>query len=572
MEKVAVSASAEPVFVVDERYLSICIDIGQIAEPTRFWNPDGSGETVGGPSYNFANERLVNITAALSPGYLRIGGTEADRAYYALDGPVPSKPPAPFRSVLSAKHIDAIGTFAKATGLDICFAVNAGWGARAADAAGGSACAWRSTQTRDLMRYVASRGWPFRVWELGNEPNAWPLFHHGLTVQPEQYAAELHELGRARDAESPHALIAGPGTAFWPTTGEVPSLSLASACRPILIRRFLRRFLAASAALTPPDIVTWHYYPGLSDRSALAKHRTLAGAVAVGALPAAAVLIAAGLSPAGGVGGLDSLAARAAATAAGLVLAALAFLCGVVFLAVRPIGRRTFWTPSNLDTCRQFAAQVRDSSRLVNEAARPAMWLGETGSAQVGGQPGVSGRWGGTIWWLDQLGCLALLGQRVQCRQTLSGSDYGLLDRSAQQQPTPDYWASVLWKRLMGREVHSVVATNRPTTLRIYCHRSPPAGEGAASPLERRLTYLAINLGDEPVALELCERSEPCEVWLLDAAAADSPTLRINGVEPRVDADGHLDPQQLRACVHTAGVVTVPPGGACFTRVRARGS
>ena len=51
-------ASDDAVSEVDERYLSFCIDLGQIAEPTRFWNPDGSGETTGRPSYDFGRVRL----------------------------------------------------------------------------------------------------------------------------------------------------------------------------------------------------------------------------------------------------------------------------------------------------------------------------------------------------------------------------------------------------------------------------------------------------------------------------------------------------------------------------------
>ena len=61
----------------------------------------------------------------------------------------PDAPPAPFKSVLSRKHVDALGKFALAAGLHVSFTVNAGWGARTASGA------WESEQTRALMRYVA---------------------------------------------------------------------------------------------------------------------------------------------------------------------------------------------------------------------------------------------------------------------------------------------------------------------------------------------------------------------------------------------------------------------------------
>ncbi|MGA2612961.1 MAG: hypothetical protein ABSG38_05870 [Spirochaetia bacterium] len=37
-------------------------------------------------------------------------------------------------------------------------------------------------------------------------------------------------------------------------------------------------------------------------------------------------------------------------------------------------------------------------------------------------------------------------------RQSLVGSDYGLLDQNSFA-PRPDYYASFLWKRLMGNRV-----------------------------------------------------------------------------------------------------------------------
>ena len=64
-------------------------------------------------TYDFGRVRLRNMASALAPGLLRIGGTEADRVFYALDEPslalAESQPPPPFKSVLKAARIDAIG-------------------------------------------------------------------------------------------------------------------------------------------------------------------------------------------------------------------------------------------------------------------------------------------------------------------------------------------------------------------------------------------------------------------------------------------------------------------------------
>eukprot|EP00315_Gephyrocapsa_oceanica_P054957 CAMPEP_0185484950 /NCGR_PEP_ID=MMETSP1366-20130426/9701_1 /TAXON_ID=38817 /ORGANISM="Gephyrocapsa oceanica, Strain RCC1303" /LENGTH=226 /DNA_ID=CAMNT_0028093039 /DNA_START=32 /DNA_END=708 /DNA_ORIENTATION=- len=185
---------------------------------------------------------------------------------------------------------------------------------------------------------------------------------------------------------------------------------------------------------------------------------------------------------------------------------------------VVPARRGTLRSPAALDVSRQLARGVREAAASLGEAraaaaatrpaakaaataaaCSPSCWLGETGSAQVGGQQGVSGTWEATLWWLDQLGGLALEGTEVQCRQALAGSDYGLLSEETLQ-PTPDYWASLLWRRLMGGTAFAVaLPPTAPRSLRAYCHSA------RAVPSEpRRRAFLLLNLGAEPLSLRLC--------------------------------------------------------------------
>lgn len=539
---ISVRTSAEPIHKVDERYVSFTIDLGQIAEPTRFWNPDGSGETVGRPSYDFANERIRRMAGALSPAYIRIGGTEADRVLYALNTTY-QQPPPPFQSVLTTQHIDALGAFALAAGLQVSFTVNAGWGARNGDGR------WDSTQTRALMRYVREHALPFTVFELGNEPNAWPLFQKNLKVEPEDYARDLLELSLARDAEAPGALICGPSTAYWPSIGEVPAFTLE--LPPRLIRDYLPRALRAAEELVVPDIVSWHYYPGLSTRSALAKYRPQ--------LPA--VGLAVGLALAALVSSRRLLSAGGVALLLTLLLLATALACAINAV-VRPVHLTSLRTVGNLDTVGSWAAEVNAAVAALQPdggaAPAPAIWLGETGSAQVGGQPGVSGRWASTLWWLDQLGLLATMKHSVQCRQTLSGADYGLID-DATLEPTPDYWASVLWRRLMGTSVFAVESPGAPPTLRLYAHSAAtPPSAGA----QRGLTYLAINLGESPLELDL-DLARPAETWLLEGPSLDARTCTVNGEQAASAVDGTAP--EFAPVLTTRP--TVPAGAALFARV-----
>lgn len=114
------------------------------------------------------------------------------------------------------------------------------------------------------------------------------------------------------------------------------------------------------------------------------------------------------------------------------------------------------------------------------------LWMGETGSAQFGGEPGVSDCYISGLWWLDQLGMLARTGHQVVIRQTLCGMDYGMLDDDLA--PRPDYWNSLLWKLLMGQQVFAVQLRGEcRKMLRAYAHSTPGASTTS-------VTVLVLNL------------------------------------------------------------------------------
>jgi heparanase 1 len=95
------------------------------------------------------------------------------------------------------------------------------------------------------------------------------------------------------------------------------------------------------------------------------------------------------------------------------------------------------------------------------------IWDSEGGSASCGGQQGYSNRFEATFWYLNALGLLAQHGLAVFIRQTLSGSDYGLID-DATLRPNPDYWAALLWHRLMGTRILAPHVRHAPARLRLY--------------------------------------------------------------------------------------------------------
>ena len=171
----------------------------------------------------------------------------------------------------------------------------------------------------------------------------------------------------------------------------------------------------------------------------------------------------------------------------------------------------------------------------------------------------MSGRWVATLWYLDQLGALALRSHRVQCRQTLAGSEYGLIDEGSLQ-PSPDFWAAVLWKRLMGAHAHKVELEPSASRLRVYCH----SGAGAAEkppPAAPPMTYLALNLGEAPAEISL----PPGEymAWVC-AADLDAAVVEINGAVPEAAPDGTVAP--LRGVRVDGESILCPPTAAVFAR------
>lgn len=194
-------------------------------------------------------------------------------------------------------------------------------------------------------------------------------------------------------------------------------------------------------------------------------------------------------------------------------------------LATRRATIATALDPVTLDELQSWAAAVEAQAEAHAKGAE--VWLGETGNSQCGGEPGVADAFVGSFWWLDQLGALAARGQQRVIRQTLAGSNYGLLD-DVTLDPKPDYWASVLWRRTIGQRVleleQSKVEGEQDTLLRSYAHctRDRPGA----------VTLLALNLSrDATVRVKLSDAGQRREVYLLSAPARADGQPDLGGGE-----------------------------------------
>jgi heparanase len=192
-----------------------------------------------------------------------------------------------------------------------------------------------------------------------------------------------------------------------------------------------------------------------------------------------------------------------------------------------------------------FYADLRD--RL---APGKPMWNTETAQAACGGSP-----WASTFLdsfrYLNQLGILAQRDVKVVMHNTLAASDYALIDRDTLA-ARPNYYAAVLWRRLMGRKVLASPASTTPE-LRLYAHclRGQPGG----------VAVLAMNIGETPREVDV---GHPSSTWLMTGDTPEMVSMLVNGHSPRLNADGALhgldstEPQSR---------LTMPPRSIAFIAV-----
>jgi hypothetical protein len=113
---------------------------------------------------------------------------------------------------------------------------------------------------------------------------------------------------------------------------------------------------------------------------------------------------------------------------------------------------------------------------------------------------------------------------------TLAASDYGLLDER-NFAPRPDYWAALLWRRLMSAIVLDPGSTEVPGLhLFAHCLRDKPGG----------VALLVINThGAAAATLELPTSANR---YALTAEHLTDANVRLNGQELKLGAHDELPP------------------------------
>ncbi|MBP3655498.1 MAG: beta-glucuronidase [Clostridia bacterium] len=127
--------------------------------------------------------------------------------------------------------------------------------------------------------------------------------------------------------------------------------------------------------------------------------------------------------------------------------------------------------------CARAAAKVRDQYMPGAQ-----LWVTESGDAGGGGDTWAS-TYLDVLRTLNELGSFAVISDGVIFHNTLASSDYGWLHHSTFE-PRPNYFAVLLWNRLMGATVYDAGEPIREGA-HVYCHSRRDGREGYA--------YLIIN-------------------------------------------------------------------------------
>ena len=177
------------------------------------------------------------------------------------------------------------------------------------------------------------------------------------------------------------------------------------------------------------------------------------------------------------------------------------------------------------------------------------MWVTESGDAGCGGNTWAS-TYADVPRTLNELGEFCTVTDGVIFHNTLASSDYGYLKHGTFL-PRPNYFAVLLWNRLMGKTCYATGIANEEGA-HVYCHSRKDGKEGCV--------YLIINNSwTEATTVKL--PGEATVYALTGKTGLRSRTMCLNGQELLLGDNDEL-PELVGA--KASAEITVAPGGCTF--------
>ena len=178
------------------------------------------------------------------------------------------------------------------------------------------------------------------------------------------------------------------------------------------------------------------------------------------------------------------------------------------------------------------------------------MWVTESGDAGCGGNT-----WASTYMdvprTLNELGEFATVTDGIIFHNTFASSDYGYLKHGTFE-PRPNYFAALLWNRLMGQTVYATGEEIREGA-HVYCHSRKDGQEGYA--------YLIINNSlTDATTVELPK--EAMRYTLSGDGKIRSRKMQLNGKVLELGENDELP--NLDGVLQAAGTVELAPGTCTF--------
>ncbi len=177
------------------------------------------------------------------------------------------------------------------------------------------------------------------------------------------------------------------------------------------------------------------------------------------------------------------------------------------------------------------------------------MWVTESGDAGGGGDTWAS-TYTDVFRTLNELGSFATITDGVIFHNTLASSDYGFLKHGTFD-PRPNYFAALLWNRIMGTTVYDTKEEIREGA-HVYAHSRKDGKDGIA--------YLIINNSENEATTVTLPKTAEC--YTLSAPSLRSSTMYLNGKALVLGADNELP--DMSPEIKEAGDVALEPASIMF--------